>query len=104
MIHSDRYGLLLRRKTRTLEEELIDLSFNTRADGSGDQKWLKLTANYKDTDLVISRAIDHAREDFDSNIKRNAGGPVRSSLGIHQRQALSRFEQRGTLKIRLLVA
>ncbi|MDA7431771.1 hypothetical protein N8492_00205, partial [Synechococcus sp. AH-601-O06] len=91
-VHSERYGLSLRRKTRPNGQELIYLSFRTRPDGGGDQKWLKLNASYEDTDLAISRAIDQALADFDSNIRRNAGGPVGSSLGVYQRQALSRIE------------
>ena len=57
-IHSDRYGLSLRRKTRPSGEDLIYLSFNTRADGSGDRKWLKLTSTYEDPDVAISKAVD----------------------------------------------
>ena len=94
-VHSERYGLSLRRKTRPNGQELIYLSFRTRPDGGGDQKWLKLNASYQDTDLAISRAIDQALAGFDSNIKRNAGGPVGSSLGVYQRQALSRIETDG---------
>jgi hypothetical protein len=94
-VHQERYGLSLRRKTRPNGQELIYLSFRTRPDGAGDQKWLKLNASYEDSDLAISRAIDQALADFDSNVKRNAGGPVGSSLGVYQRQALSRIETDG---------
>ena len=94
-VHGERYGLSLRRKTRPNGQELIYLSFRTRPDGGGDQKWLKLNASYEDSDLAISRAIDQALADFDSNVKRNAGGPVGSSLGVYQRQALSRIETDG---------
>ena len=93
--HSDRFGLSLRRKTRPSGEELIYLTFNTRSDGSGDQKWLKLNASYQDGDVVISTAVDTALGEFDNNLKRNAGGPVGSSLGVYQRQALSRIENSG---------
>ena len=93
--HSDRFGLSLRRKTRPSGDELIYLTFNTRPDESGDQKWLKLNASYQDGDLVISTAVDTALAEFDNNIKRNAGGPVGSSLGVYQRQALSRIESAG---------
>ena len=93
--HSDRFGLSLRRKTRPSGEELIYLTFNTRPDGSGDQKWLKLNASYQDGDVVISTAVDTALAEFDNNIKRNAGGPVGSSLGVYQRQALGRIENSG---------
>ncbi len=95
MKHSDRFGLSLRRKTRPSGEELIYLTFNTRPDGSGDQKWLKLNASYQDGDVVISTAVDTALAEFDNNLKRNAGGPVGSSLGVYQRQALSRIESAG---------
>ena len=94
-IHSDRYGLSLRRKTRPSGEDLIYLSFNTRADGSGDQKWLKLTSTYEDPDVAISRAVDQALASFDKDLRRNAGGPVGSSLGVYQRQALNRIEASG---------
>ncbi len=94
-IHSDRYGLSLRRKTRPSGEDLIYLSFNTRADGSGDQKWLKLTSTYEDPDVAISRAVDQALANFDKDLRRNAGGPVGSSLGVYQRQALNRIEASG---------
>ena len=94
-VHPERHGLSLRRKTRPNGQDLVYLSFRTRPDGDGDQKWLKLNASYKDTDLAISRAIDQALAGFDSNIKRNAGGPVGSSLGVYQRQALSRIETDG---------
>ena len=94
-IYSDRHGLSLRRKTRPSGEELIYLSFNTRPDGGGDQKWLKLSATYKEPDVAISRAVDEALAEFDSNSKRNGGGPIGSSLGIYQRQALSRIEASG---------
>ena len=93
--HSDRFGLSLRRKTRPSGEELIYLTFNTRSDGSGDQKWLKLNASYQDGDVVISTAVDTALGEFDNKLKRNAGGPVGSSLGVYQRQALSRIENSG---------
>ena len=93
--HSDRFGLSLRRKTRPSGEELIYLTFNTRPDGSGDQKWLKLNASYEDGDVVISTAVDTALAEFDNNLKRNAGGPVGSSLGVYQRQALGRIESSG---------
>ena len=93
--HSDRFGLSLRRKTRPSGEELIYLTFNSRPDGSGDQKWLKLNASYQDGDVVISTAVDTALAEFDNNIKRNAGGPVGSSLGVYQRQALGRIESSG---------
>ncbi len=93
--HSDRFGLSLRRKTRPSGEELIYLTFNTRPDGSGDQKWLKLNASYEDGDVVISTAVDTALAEFDNNLKRNAGGPVGSSLGVYQRQALGRIESAG---------
>ena len=93
--HSDRFGLSLRRKTRPSGEELIYLTFNTRSDGSGDQKWLKLNASYQDGDVVISTAVDTALAEFDNNLKRNAGGPVGSSLGVYQRQALGRIESSG---------
>ena len=93
--HSDRFGLSLRRKTRPSGEELIYLTFNTRSDGSGDQKWLKLNASYQDGDVVISTAVDTALAEFDNNLKRNAGGPVGSSLGLYQRQALGRIESSG---------
>ena len=93
--HSDRFGLSLRRKTRPSGEELIYLTFNSRPDGSGDQKWLKLNASYQDGDVVISTAVDTALAEFDNNLKRNAGGPVGSSLGVYQRQALSRIESAG---------
>ena len=93
--HSDRFGLSLRRKTRPSGEDLIYLTFNTRPDGSGDQKWLKLNASYQDGDVVISTAVDTALAEFDNNLKRNAGGPVGSSLGVYQRQALSRIESSG---------
>ena len=95
MVHSDRYGLSLRRKTRPSGEDLIYLSFNTRADGSGDQKWLKLTSTYEDPDVAISRAVDQALASFDKDLRRNAGGPVGSSLGVYQRQALNRIEASG---------
>lgn len=94
-VHPDRHGLSLCRKTRPTGEELIYLSFSTRADGSGDQKWLKLTATYLDTDVVISRAVDNALANFDSDLKRKVGGPVGSSLGVYQRQALNRIEAAG---------
>ena len=74
-------------------EELIYLSFNIRADGSGDQKWFKLTSTYEDPDVAISRAVDQALTNFDKDLKRNAGGPVGSSLGVYQRQALGRIAQ-----------
>lgn len=93
--HSDRFGLSLRRKTRPSGEELIYLTFNTRPDGSGDQKWLKLNASYQDGDVVISTAVDTALAEFDNNLKRNVGGPVGSSLGVYQRQALGRIESAG---------
>ena len=93
--HSDRFGLSLRRKTRPSGAELIYLTFNTRPDGSGDQKWLKLNASYQDGDVVISTAVDTALAEFDNNLKRNAGGPVGSSLGVYQRQALGRIESSG---------
>ena len=93
--HSDRFGLSLRRKTRPSGEELIYLTFNSRPDGSGDQKWLKLNASYQDGDVVISTAVDTALAEFDNNLKRNAGGPVGSSLGVYQRQALGRIESSG---------
>lgn len=93
--HSDRFGLSLRRKTRPSGEELIYLTFNTRPDGSGDQKWLKLNASYQDGDVVISTAVDTALAEFDNNLERNAGGPVGSSLGVYQRHALSRIESAG---------
>ena len=93
--HSDRFGLSLRRKTRPSGEELIYLTFNTRPDGSGDQKWLKLNASYQDGDVVISTAVDTALAEFDNNLKRNMGGPVGSSLGVYQRQALGRIESSG---------
>ena len=93
--HSERFGLSLRRKTRPSGEELINLTFNTRPDGSGDQKWLKLNASYQDGDVVISTAVDTALAEFDNNLKRNAGGPVGSSLGVYQRQALGRIESSG---------
>ena len=94
-VHQERYGLSLRRKTRPNGQELIYLSFRTRPDGGGDQKWLKLSASYEDTTAAISHAVDKALADFDSNNKRNAGGPVGSSLGVYQRQALSRIETDG---------
>ena len=93
--HSDRFGLSLRRKTRPSGEELIYLTFKTRSDGSGDQKWLKLNATYQDGDVVISTAVDTALAEFDNNLKRNTGGPVGSSLGVYQRQALGRIESSG---------
>ncbi|AII49672.1 hypothetical protein KR52_11040 [Synechococcus sp. KORDI-52] len=93
--HSDRFGLSLRRKTRPSGEELIYLTFNSRPDGSGDQKWLKLNASYQDGDVVISTAVDTALAEFDNNLKKNAGGPVGSSLGVYQRQALGRIESSG---------
>ena len=61
----------------------------------GDRKWLKLNASDKNTYLAISRSIDQSLANFDSNVKRNAGGPVGSSLGFHQRQALSRIATEG---------
>jgi len=94
-VHGERYGLSLRRKTRPNGQELIYVSFGTRPDGGGDQKWLKLSASYEDTTAAISHAVDKALADFDSNNKRNAGGPVGSSLGVYQRQALSRIETDG---------
>lgn len=94
-VHSERHGLSLRRKTRPNGQELIYLSFNTRPDGGGDQKWLKLEATYQDTDVAISRAVDQALVDFESDAKRYAGGPVGSSLGVYQRQALLRVESSG---------
>ena len=94
-VHQERYGLSLRRKTRPNGQELIYVSFGTRPDGGGDQKWLKLSASYEDTTAAISHAVDKALADFDSNNKRNAGGPVGSSLGVYQRQALSRIETDG---------
>lgn len=93
--HSDRFGLSRRLKRWPSGEELIYLTFNTRPDGSGDQKWLKLNASYKDGDVVISTAVDTALAEFDNNLKRNAGGPVGSSLGLYQRQALGRIESSG---------
>lgn len=48
----------------------------------GDRKWLKLNASYQDGDVVISTAVDTALAEFDNNFKRNAGGPVGSSLGV----------------------
>ena len=47
---------------------MIYLNFNTRSDGSGDQKWLKLNASYQDGDVVISTAVDTALAEFDNNL------------------------------------
>ena len=93
--HSDRFGLSLRRKTRPSGEELIYLTFNSRADGTGDQKWLKLTATYTDHDAAITHAVDEALREFDNRNRLSAGGPVGSSLGVYQREALRAIEVAG---------
>lgn len=94
-VHSDRHGLSLRRKTRPNGQELIYLSFNTRPDGGGDQKWLKLKASYNDPDVAISRAVDSALAEFDQGMQPVCGGAVGSSLGVYQRIALKTIEASG---------
>jgi len=93
--HSDRYGLSLRRKTRPGGQELIYLCFNTRPNRSGDQKWLMLSASYQDHDVEIYSAVDTALAEFDRDFKRNGGGPIGSSLGVYQREALARIAASG---------
>ena len=45
--------------------------------------------------MCIRDSVDTALAEFDNNLKRNAGGPVGSSLGVYQRQALGRIESSG---------